>query len=341
MAQGFSVKTGGMEDTKTSFFNFISSITDISSDIESVKGNLGISAISVDRVQRNLKIVLNNCGRLQNNMAQMSDKLEVIINLYSSAESDILGKTKVTAKLPNTEDPGNNNNFIYNYYQDVDPDIWDYAADYFMDAAEQVILGNFTDECNMLGIVGAVLVGCVPYLGTACDIRDLLADIYHLFEDGPETAEWISLGIDVIAVVPLFDLLKYSDELGEILKHSDGALGGMIDYARGTWKYADDVFTKLDDVIQEGAEWTSKNITKIADYINSEPLAQKACKSVSKLYQLAQKEIGTSTGGEIVKDIVLERIKLKDQLVNKAAKTVDSVIDFFTGDSETPAYVSQ
>ncbi|MBT9778647.1 hypothetical protein GPL15_19350 [Clostridium sp. MCC353] len=329
MAQGFSVKINEMEHTKCSFSGFKTSIADISSDIKSVKNSLGISAISADLVQRNLKIVLNNCERLEDHMAQMSGKLEVIINLYASTEAGIVNQTNIKTQIIKNDDPGSSGNFIYNYYQEVDPSAWDYI----MDAVEQIILGNFTDESNLLGIIGSVLVGCIPYVGQACDIRDIIADIYHLFEDGPETAEWISLGIDVIALIPLADLLKYSDEAAGILKNADEALGGLIDYTRGTWKYADEVFTQLDDIIQEGAEWTSKNLNKIMDYVNNEPWAQQAYKSAAKLYQLAQKEIGTSTGGEIVKDIILETIHLKDWVVEETTGMVDSVIDIFSNDT--------
>ena len=332
MAQRFSVKINEMEHTKCSFSDFKTSIAGISSDIESVKGCLGISAISVDRVQRNLKLVLSSCSQLENHMAQMTGKLEIIINLYSSTEASIIDQTNLKTQIFKNDDPGNGNP-IYNYYQEVDPNAWDYI----MNAVEQIILGNFTDESNLLGIIGSVLVGCIPYVGQACDIRDIIADIYHLFEDGPETSEWISLGIDVVALIPLADLLKYSDETAAVLKHADEALGGLIDYTRGTWKYADEVFTKLDDVIQEGAEWTSKNINKIMDYVNTNPQAKQAYKSAAKLYQFAQKEIGTSTGGEIVKDIFLETIHLKDHLVDGAADMVDSVIDLFSNDTAVPA----
>ena len=48
---------------------------------------------------------------------------------------------------------------------------------YFVgDAEEQIILGNFSEKVTIIGVIGKIIVGELPIVGTAADIRDVTAD---------------------------------------------------------------------------------------------------------------------------------------------------------------------
>ncbi|MBE5933565.1 MAG: hypothetical protein E7263_09120 [Lachnospiraceae bacterium] len=142
------------------------------------------------------------------------------------------------------------------------------VGDYLLDSLSQILLGNFTDDSNLLGIAGSVALGFVPYVGTAADIRDICGDIYNLFKDGPEWSEAGSLLIDVLAIVPGLDLLKHTDEIAPYLDELVEGGAALIDKARGAFKNVDEVFSKIDDAIDDAGKWVSRQVDKVDEWIS-------------------------------------------------------------------------
>ena len=117
----------------------------------------------------------------------------------------------------------------------------DEALDYYWTALKQIYGGDFVEDSNLLGTWGSILLGFVPVVGTVADARDLVADIIHLIDDGPETKEWVALGFTLVAFIPSAgDFLKHSDEISDLLKgltHSDE----IADIVGGLMKKGDDL----------------------------------------------------------------------------------------------------
>ena len=91
----------------------------------------------------------------------------------------------------------------------------DKAEDYLIRSAECVVLGNFTDEVTVLGVGVQIVLGILD-LDLPCDIRDIIADIKNLAET--DRVRWDLIGmlaLDLIGLIPVIGVLKYSDETAE------------------------------------------------------------------------------------------------------------------------------
>ena len=91
----------------------------------------------------------------------------------------------------------------------------DKAEDYLIRSAECIVLGNFTDEVTVLGVGVQIVLGILD-LDLPCDIRDIIADIKNLAET--DRVRWDLIGmlaLDLIGLIPVIGVLKYSDETAE------------------------------------------------------------------------------------------------------------------------------
>ena len=91
----------------------------------------------------------------------------------------------------------------------------DKAEDYLIRSAECIVLGNFTDEVTLLGVGVQIVLGILD-LDLPCDIRDIIADIKNLAET--DRVRWDLIGmlaLDLIGLIPVIGVLKYSDETAE------------------------------------------------------------------------------------------------------------------------------
>ena len=82
-----------------------------------------------------------------------------------------------------------------------------------MRSAECAVLGNFTDEVTLLGVAGQITLGILD-LDLPCDIRDIIADVKNL----ADRVRWNLIGMlafDLIGLIPVIGVLKYSDETAE------------------------------------------------------------------------------------------------------------------------------
>lgn len=81
--------------------------------------------------------------------------------------------------------------------------------------ADQATKGSFsTYDASFTSVAAQVVVGEIPFVGTAADVRDLIGDILN----GEEA--WV-IGLDCVGLIPLVGALKYSDELASVGKHAD------------------------------------------------------------------------------------------------------------------------
>ena len=86
-----------------------------------------------------------------------------------------------------------------------------------------MILGNYTDDTNLLGTLGQMLVGLIG-LDLPADIRDLVYDVTN-FEMSPK--HLLQTLLDFVSLLPVVGGIKYIDEAGNVLKpaakHADEA----------------------------------------------------------------------------------------------------------------------
>ena len=100
----------------------------------------------------------------------------------------------------------------------------DKAEDYLIRSAECVVLGNFTDEVTVLGVGVQIVLGNFD-LDLPCDIRDIIADVKNLAET--DRVRWNLIGMlafDLIGLIPVIGVLKYSDETAEAVASGEKLL---------------------------------------------------------------------------------------------------------------------
>lgn len=118
----------------------------------------------------------------------------------------------------------------------------DKAEDYLIRSAECIVLGNFTDEVTVLGVSVQIVLGIFD-LDLPCDIRDIIADIKNLAET--DRVRWDLIGmlaLDLIGLIPVIGALKYSDEIGTLIKNA-GKVSAVAEVADGVGtvaKHADE-----------------------------------------------------------------------------------------------------
>ena len=111
--------------------------------------------------------------------------------------------------------------YLYNHY--IEP-VADAASDYIGKSLNQIVKGNFTDDVTLLGTAGEIVLGIFD-LDLVCDLRDITYDIGEWGEIiiGDDEFSWSFAGqsfLDLVGIIPVIGILKYSDEFATLLKKS-------------------------------------------------------------------------------------------------------------------------
>ena len=259
------------------------------SDLNGIKFQLRMNPSFYSMMEIMNKLA-EECREMETNLGGLETVLTQIVKEYTTTEENIVSLGNKQTNDHNAEESA-------------------YAWDYILTALWQAIAGDFTDESNMLGITLSVLIGFIPYVGQAADIRDLIADIWNLFDDGPTASEWAALGFTALAFIPgIGDFLKHSDELAPVLKNLDDIVDGLGDATKGVIKKADDVSSFIKKTVDEIKDAVDKNvISKLTDPI------EKAIKNNPQLYKLnkyGDKILKKKINGndDTIKDVVDEWI---------------------------------
>lgn len=129
------------------------------------------------------------------------------------------------------------------------------ALDYIWDALKQAVLGDFEDDTNLLGTALSVAIGFIPIVGQIADVRDLVADIYNLIDDGPETKEWVDLAFTVVGFIPgIGDFCKHGDEVADAIKGLGKNLDEILDASGDILKYGDEIADATGAVLKKGKD---------------------------------------------------------------------------------------
>lgn len=82
-------------------------------------------------------------------------------------------------------------------------------SDYSKNMARELILGDFHEGPRTLsGGVGNVIIGFIPIVGQAADLRDTVAAIKEVTKNHKSATAWAGLGLALVFWIPGTDLLK-------------------------------------------------------------------------------------------------------------------------------------
>lgn len=332
----FSVKTANMKTVVNDLTSESGSVSRYSGEIYQVSNGLLPTLAYSMNVQRRLQAAADDCEDYSLVLNKLGVHMEQIIQLYLKTERLIVDNAKVqgtviqNGTVPNGSYPSlPSDKELIESEEDVMPSEEDFVFwDYILRSLEQIFLGNFTDESTFLGIVGSVLVGLIPVVGQLADIRDIAGDIYNLVDDGAETEEIISFVVDLVALIPFCDLLKYGDEVLGLTKYLDDVADAMprvADITKGLWKKGEDLISKWDDLADKGGKYLEDIGNKIYDELSEN--AQKATDLIKKGLDY---EIGGEDIGGIIKGIAEEYFGVEDKIIEGAANAIDFIGEGFT-----------
>lgn len=207
---------------------------------------------------------------------------------------------------------------------------------YVWDALRQTVGGDFVDESNLLGITLSVVVGCVPVLGQIADVRDFVADIYNLIDEGPTVEEWVALGFTTVGLIPgIGDFLKHGDEAGDVVgdvvktlsRNADKA-DEVADAVKNLLKKGDDVFSAVGGKIDQFNNFMKDNVAdKIMNKVDELPAYHKMKDSIDSVKT-------AMTNNDVYKGIdnILDKLSFEDGDIDVSAKGIISgVADSYWG----------
>lgn len=121
------------------------------------------------------------------------------------------------------------------------------SDNYWLKSLDYAVKGDYSNNFTVAGLVGNVAIGFTP-VGWIADVRDFTHAVTHISEKSFwENVGAISLGI--IAFVPLIGdiknlkYLKYADEAGDVVKHTDE----LADIGKGLAKSGDEIIDGISD----------------------------------------------------------------------------------------------
>lgn len=252
MAGQVSIDVGGARRIAEQYGVMSRKTQNYSWSMEKVYNSL--SQESYRDIKRILARVMEKTLKNRKNLELMEQRLKTIADLYENTEDTILNRQMETIKdiqkaMDQAKDKPDSS--------ESQESIWDYLGE----ALAQVLLGDFSKDGNALGILLSVLVGFIPVVGQISDIRDLIADVWNLIDDGPETSEWVALGLTALGFIPgLGDFLKQGDEMGTLLKNTDTIADSVQKFTGGVLKNQDELVSTLIKYSDEVGDFMDQNV---------------------------------------------------------------------------------
>ncbi|WMJ69555.1 hypothetical protein [Stenotrophomonas sp. 24(2023)] len=166
---------------------------------------------------------------------------------------------------------------------------------------QEVVEGRGDSAAQM---VVSVVLGCIPYVGQAIDVYNILRSLYTLTRAPAAVDGWISLVLSLIAIVPVFGdalknvfmMLRNGKKMGRILDSLPNKVRGDIEkwfrhlnwaqYARELTKSVDDILAGMVDVLEY----------RVTNWVLGRQGVQKLVKQLQELKSLASRKIDEAMG---------------------------------------------
>ena len=173
------------------------------------------------------------------------DSYSEYIDITISTHTEIAHSGKIYCKCNVLVSEGNVTTFVESHTFENDICIECGYQRNFNESVEsvinQVILGDISEESTPIGLVGEVLLGELPIVGTLADVRDLTNSIVN-YESPADVI------LNASGIFPIIGSVKYTDEVYTITKHSedisdilDETSEEVIDTYRYIYKASDEV----------------------------------------------------------------------------------------------------
>lgn len=137
---------------------------------------------------------------------------------------------------------------------------------------QEVVEGRGNSAAQM---VVTVVLGCVPYVGQAIDVYNILRSIYSLTKAPNDSSKWVDLVLSLVALVPLFGdalknvflMLRNGKRMGRILDSLPNKVRGNIEkwFRELNWaQYTRELTRSMDNILAGMIEVLEYQITRWA-----------------------------------------------------------------------------
>ena len=334
----FGIETEKAKRHTEEFNRYSDLLADYTDQIRSLSTSVRSLGGSTERVRAALRTASAHVENETLTAQNMSMRLMEIITLYELTEQRICDQAGgcMTVQNPNDIENVETGNSASDASDESEDDgVWDFI----LDALKQAVMGDFyTDDGNWLGIALSVGIGFIPYVGQIADIRDLVADIYNLIDDGPTTEEWVPLGFTLVGIIPgIGDALKHGDEAGDVVKN----LLRNFDYAdeaadavKNFFRKGDEIFSAVGNKIDDFNELFKHNILDKVDELIDNHSASRAVKDTINHLTDTVKNSDIYQGV----DRLLDSLDYtRGNLEISAKKFIEGIADEYKGDFEENA----
>lgn len=166
---------------------------------------------------------------------------------------------------------------------------------------QEVVEGRGDSAAQM---IVSVVLGCIPYVGQAIDVYNILRSLYTLTRAPAATDGWISLVLSLIAIVPVFGdalknvfmMLRNGKKMGRILDSLPNKVRGDIEkwFRQLNWaQYARELTKSVDDILAGMVEVLEYRVT---NWVLGRQGVQKLIKQLQELKNLAKRKIDEAMG---------------------------------------------
>lgn len=298
----FSVMPANARKQEDDFIKHVNMLVSYADQVTGIKNSLGRMGSSTDRIKSRLQGTADQMADQQKKMEILRTGLIEIMTAYETTERNICGQTNVQPQGSENNGGGRTEETAKDSSEDSKPPSEDLgiaeatgtqedsedALSYILDALEQALLGDFSDESNLLGTVLSVAIGFIPIVGQIADVRDLVADIWNLIDDGPTTEEWVALGFTAIGFLPgLGDFLKHGDEVGDVVKgvlRNADCADEVADLVKAFMRKGDEVFSAVASKLDNFQNMVKNGATgKLDDLLSGNRIAEQIKEGVRSL----------------------------------------------------------
>lgn len=186
----------------------------------------------------------------------------------------------------------------------------------------QAIFGDFSDDSTMAGAGMGLVLQFIPFVDTACDIRDVAADGKNIYKY--ETSNDKSWGksaevygfttLDVAAFIPFVGALKYTDEIADGAKAMDKVhdVSKSIDKVNDARKQ----MSKIDD-IADAAKDAQRSTEAVSDIAKGTGNVADAGKNAGKVAESAKDASRLQDAADAAKHYNLSDERYVDHIIRE------------------------
>ena len=166
---------------------------------------------------------------------------------------------------------------------------------------QEVVEGRGESVAQM---IVSVVLGCLPFVGQAIDVYNILRSLYALIRAPASSEVWISMALSLVAVVPgigdalknAFIMMRNGKMIGRVLDSVPSSVRGNVDqwFRKLDWKkYTDEMVETANKILAGMIDVLDSRIT---GFLLGSAGVQRLVRQLKDLQKIASKQIESAMG---------------------------------------------